>query len=61
MPLVPGARFGPYEITARLGAGGMGEVWRAGDAGLGREVAIKVLPDSVAQDSPRLALLDRES
>jgi len=45
--LAPGARLGPYEITAHLGAGGMGEVWRATDTNLGRQVAIKVLPDAV--------------
>ena len=48
MTLAPGTRLGPYEIVAPLGAGGMGEVYRARDARLGREVAIKVLP----QQSP---------
>jgi Tol biopolymer transport system component len=48
MPLSPGARLGPYEILAVLGAGGMGEVYRARDARLGRDVAIKILPDHLA-------------
>lgn len=50
MPLAPGTKLGPYEIVAPLGAGGMGEVYRAGDSRLGREVAIKV---SAAQFSER--------
>ena len=45
MPLSPGARLGPYEVLSPLGAGGMGEVYRARDPRLGREVAIKVLPE----------------
>src|SRR5258708_32480120 len=44
MPLAPGSRLGPYEILALLGAGGMGEVYRARDSRLGREVAVKILP-----------------
>ena len=51
----PGTRLGPYEISDKLGEGGMGEVYRATDTRLGREVAIKVLPESVAQDPERLA------
>ncbi len=60
-PRLIGSRFGPYEITARLGAGGMGEVYRATDLRLGREVAIKVLPQAVAGDPERLARFAREA
>ena len=55
MTLAPGVRLGPYEILAPLGAGGMGEVYRAKDPRLSREVAIKVLPQALANDSERLA------
>jgi hypothetical protein len=61
MSLAPGSRLGPYEILAPLGAGGMGEVYRARDTKLGREVALKVLPPSVAQDPERLARFEREA
>ncbi len=61
MPLTPGTRLGPYEIVAPLGAGGMGEVYRARDPRLGREVAIKVLPDALAGDAERLARFEREA
>ena len=52
-PLSPGTRFGPYEITALLGAGGMGVVYRASDSKLHRDVAIKVLPAVLANDAQR--------
>src|SRR5207237_8253685 len=61
MSLSPGARLGPYEILSALGAGGMGEVYRATDTALGREVAIKILPDAFATDPDRLARFDREA
>ena len=61
MPLTPGSRLGPYEIVAPLGAGGMGEVWRARDSRLGRDVAIKVLYDELAIDPERLARFEREA
>src|SRR3954468_1519924 len=61
MPLTPGARLGPYEVTAQIGVGGMGEVYRATDTNLKRQVAIKVLPASVADDPQRLARFQREA
>jgi serine/threonine protein kinase len=61
MGLTPGSRFGPYEIRSALGAGGMGEVYRATDTTLDRDVAIKVLPESHAHDPERLARFQREA
>ena len=61
MPLRAGDRIGPYEVTAPLGKGGMGEVYRATDTALGRQVAIKVLPEAFAQDAERLARFEREA
>ncbi len=57
----PGTRLGPYEIVARIGAGGMGEVYRARDTRLGRDVAIKVLPAEFAEDAERLRRFQREA
>src|SRR5436190_12749567 len=56
-----GSRLGPYEITAKLGEGGMGEVWRATESKLKREVAIKVLPPAFTEDRERLARFEREA
>ncbi|MGD1091622.1 MAG: protein kinase [Bryobacteraceae bacterium] len=61
MSLAPGTRLGPYEILGPLGAGGMGEVYRAKDTKLDREVAIKVLPSALAQHPDRLARFEREA
>src|SRR5207245_1216201 len=57
----PGIRLGPYEIVGRLGAGGMGEVYRANDTSLGRQVAIKVLPAAFADDGDRMVRFAREA
>ncbi|MGH9199686.1 MAG: serine/threonine-protein kinase, partial [Vicinamibacterales bacterium] len=61
MPLIPGARLGPYEILAPLGAGGMGEVYRGRDARLGREVAVKILPIEFRADPERLRRFEQEA
>ena len=61
MSLAAGVRLGVYEVLAPLGAGGMGEVYRARDTRLGREVAIKVLPASLAGDPDRLMRFEREA
>src|SRR5713101_311820 len=61
MPLPVGDKLGHYEIVAPLGAGGMGEVYRARDTQLEREIAIKVLPRALANDPERLARFDREA
>ena len=61
MPLSSGTRFGPYEITAVLGAGGMGEVYRARDPKLGRDVALKVLSPALASDADHMARFTREA
>src|SRR5207237_8682202 len=61
LALTPGAHIGPYEIVSALGAGGMGEVYRARDTKLKREIAIKILPPSLATDSDRLARFQREA
>jgi len=59
--LAPGTRLGPYEVTALIGAGGMGEVYRARDAKLNRDVALKVLPDALSANAERLARFRREA
>src|SRR6202022_330465 len=61
MPLTAGERLGPYEILAPIGAGGMGEVYRARDTKLKREVALKVLPEAFANDPERMARFQREA
>src|SRR6478735_6771610 len=61
MTFQPGSRLGQYEITAKLGEGGMGEVYRATDSRLERQVAIKVLPPAFVADPERLARFEREA
>jgi eukaryotic-like serine/threonine-protein kinase len=61
MTLLPGTKLGPYEIGAALGAGGMGEVYRARDTRLERTVAIKILPEQVSKDPVRKQRFDREA
>ncbi len=61
MSLSPGTRLGVYDVTAQIGQGGMGEVYRARDTKLNRDVALKVLPDAFASDPDRLARFQREA
>ena len=61
MPLPPGKRLGQYDVVEAIGAGGKGEVYRARDTTLGREVAIKVLPEALSRDEDRLARFEREA
>src|SRR6202790_4573638 len=61
MPLAPGTKLGPYEILAPIGAGGMGEVYRAKDTRLGRDVALKILPESFAREPDRLRRFEQEA
>ncbi len=61
MALAPGTRLGVYEITAQIGEGGMGQVYRATDTKLKRQVAIKILPPALATDPERLARFQREA
>jgi len=61
LALIPGTRFGVYEVTAQIGEGGMGQVYRAHDTKLNRDVALKILPDAFASDLDRLARFTREA
>ena len=61
MAFTPGTRLGPYEILSPLGTGGMGEVWKARDTRLDRLVAVKVLPEHLAQNPEALARFEREA
>ena len=61
MPLTPGTKLGPYEILSALGAGGMGEVYRARDTRLGRDVAIKTLPAAFSSDPDRRVRFETEA
>ncbi|MGK2857204.1 MAG: protein kinase domain-containing protein, partial [Thermoanaerobaculia bacterium] len=61
MPLENGSRLGPYEVVSQLGAGGMGEVYRAHDGRIGRDVAIKVLPESIVRDPERMGRFKHEA
>lgn len=61
MTLAPGSRIGPYEVLSAIGAGGMGEVWKARDPRLGRDVAIKILPSDLAADPDRVRRFEQEA
>ena len=61
MPLTAGVRLGPYEILGAIGVGGMGEVYRARDTKLNRDVALEILPEAFASDPDRLARFTREA
>jgi serine/threonine protein kinase len=61
MSLAPGSHLGPYEVRGPIGSGGMGEVYRARDTRLGRDVAIKTLPDRFSRDPDRLQRFEREA
>jgi serine/threonine protein kinase len=61
MTIAAGTKFGSYEVVAPIGAGGMGEVYQAHDTKLGRDVAIKVLPEAFAHDADRLSRFQREA
>ena len=61
MSLAPGTRLGHYDVTDLLGEGGMGQVWQATDTQLGRQVALKILPEAFATDPDRLARFKREA
>jgi eukaryotic-like serine/threonine-protein kinase len=61
MPLPSGTKLGPYKIEGLLGAGGMGEVYRAHDSRVGRDVAVKIVPPAVASDATALSRFEREA
>ena len=61
MSLTPSTTLGPYHVTAKIGEGGMGEVWQARDTKLDRDVALKVLPEAFTSDPDRLARFEREA
>ena len=61
MALSPGTRLGVYEVSVKIGEGGMGEVWQARDTKLDRDVALKVLPEAFTSDPDRLARFEREA
>ncbi len=61
MALEAGSRLGPYAVTAKIGEGGMGEVYQATDTALNRQVALKILPEAFASDPDRLARFEREA